>query len=522
MKTLYRAISVLSGIAALLSAFLSSIFIVISSPIEDSTTVIGYSLHDIINLFHEGAFGKFMDNLFNNSEYSNFQPEFLLAFISLSLAIIFTSLILIFSLLKKPCKFNIAFSISGLVSLVLSAIGVSAISAQATSGNIDFGKNKLDIFNDFLNIKAINCGEAYFLMGFFLCVTLLISGFYMILSHECKAAKRRQNMLLSPSTEPNRIQKLMIERKYGMFIHFGINTFNDTEWSDGTLPVESYNPPEVDVDSWVANAKKCGMTYIILITKHHDGFCLWNTDTTTYSVKYSPNKTDVVAAAAEACEKYGVQLGLYYSLWDRHEPCYKDDRAYTDYMKTQLTELLDGRYGKICELWFDGGWDKKGDRWMLPEVYEHIKSLQPDIAVGVNCTIGRYNSKNTNSKKYHPDKYKENMPMRYFPSDFRLLDPFFTKKDDPKIYRHGFKKYYLPFEATICVRDMKNWFWDPAYTSDKLVGADFICEKYMHLTSQDNVLVVNVAPNIYGKQEPEDIECLMEAWEKIQKIQKAQ
>lgn len=519
MKTSYRALSVFSALAAVLSAFLYPIFIIVSSPMENSATFIGYSFQDILNFFSKGSLGRFIDNLFNNSEYLNFKPEFLLAFISFCLAIIFATLIVFFSLLKRPCIFNMAFSAAGLTSLLLSAIGVSAISYQAAAGNIDFGKNRLDIFNDFLNVKAINCGGAYFLMGFFLFATLLISGFNIILNNENNVSRRSLNMLLSPSSEPNRIQKLMIERKYGMFIHFGINTFNDTEWSDGTLPVESYNPPEVDVDSWVANAKKCGMTYIILITKHHDGFCLWDTDTTTYSVKYSPNKTDVVAAAAEACEKYGIQLGLYYSLWDRHEPCYKNDRAYTDYMKTQLTELLDGRYGKICELWFDGGWDKKGDRWMLPEVYEHIKSLQPDIAVGVNCTIGRYNSKNTNSKKYRPDKYKKNMPMRYFPSDFRLLDPFFTKKDDPKIYRHGFKKYYLPFEATICVRDMKNWFWDPAYTSDKLVGADFICEKYMHLTSQDNVLVVNVAPNIYGKQEPEDIECLMEAWKKIQKAQ---
>lgn len=522
MKTSYRALSVFSALASVLSAFLTSIFIIISSPMESTSTFIGYSFRDILDLFSRGSFERFIDNLFNNSEYSNFKPEFLLAFTFFSLAIIFSALIVFFSLLKKPYIFNIAFSVAGLASLLLSAIGVSAVSYQAASGNIDFGKNKLDIFNDFLNVKAINCGGAYFLMGFFLCVTLLIAGFHAILNNENKTSKRSLTMLLSPATEPNRIQKLMIERKYGMFIHFGINTFNDTEWSDGTLPVESYNPPEVDVDSWVANAKKCGMTYIILITKHHDGFCLWDTDTTTYSVKYSPNKTDVVAAAAKACEKYGIQLGLYYSLWDRHEPCYKDDRAYTDYMKTQLTELLDGRYGKICELWFDGGWDKKGDRWMLPEVYEHIKSLQPDIAVGVNCTIGKYNSQNTGCRRYRPNRYRKNMPMRYFPSDFRLLDPFFTKKRDPKIYRHGSNKYYLPFEATICVRDMKNWFWDPAYTSDKLVGADFICEKYMHLISQDNVLVVNVAPNIYGKQEPEDIECLMEAWEKIQKIQKAQ
>ena len=65
------------------------------------------------------------------------------------------------------------------------------------------------------------------------------------------------------------------------------------------------------------------MNYVIVITKHHDGFCLWNTYTTSYSIKNSPNKTDVIAEVAKACKKYGIKLGLYYSLWDRHEHCYK-------------------------------------------------------------------------------------------------------------------------------------------------------------------------------------------------------
>lgn len=316
--------------------------------------------------------------------------------------------------------------------------------------------------------------------------------------------------MLIPSTTPNETQQRMIARGYGMFIHFGINTFNDTEWSDGTLPAESYAPPAVDVDSWVKNARDCGMKYIILITKHHDGFCMWDTDTTDYGVKYSKNPTDVVAEAAKACEKYGIKLGLYYSLWDRHEPCYSDHEAYIRYMETHLTELLDGRYGKVVELWFDGGWDKKASDWGLERLYALAKKLQPHIAVGVNCTIGRYLSKNTNNSVYWPENYKEGMPMRYFPSDFRLLDPMFPPKDDPKLYRHASKTYYLPFEATICIRDMRNWFWDPHYCDDPLVDTSFIVEKYEQLIGQQNCLVVNVAPNTNGVQEPADIERLKE------------
>lgn len=130
---------------------------------------------------------------------------------------------------------------------------------------------------------------------------------------------------LIPSREPNAAQKAQIARKYGMFIHFGINTFNNTEWSDGTLPLDSYAPDAIDADSWVRHAYEAGMNYVILITKHHDGFCLFDTDTTEYCVNNTKNPTDVVAEVAKACKKYGVKLGLYYSLWDRHESCYNDD-----------------------------------------------------------------------------------------------------------------------------------------------------------------------------------------------------
>lgn len=319
---------------------------------------------------------------------------------------------------------------------------------------------------------------------------------------------------LIPSKKPNKNQLEQIERKYGMFIHFGINTFNDTEWSDETLPIESYAPDKINADNWVRNAYEVGMNYVILITKHHDGFCLFNTEYTDYCVKNTSNKTDVVEAVAKACKKYGVKLGLYYSLWDRHEPCYTDDEKYVEYMCNQLTELIDGRYGDICEVWFDGGWDKTEEKWQIPVLYDLIHRLQPKCSVSVNLTIGEIGGSQWQDK-YLPKFYKKNMPMRYFPCDFRLWDPHFTKKGsrDPKIYSYNGKEYYLPFEATICIRNMVNWFWDPNYTKDKLLEAEFIAEKYKHLTSQNNVLVVNVAPNIYGEQEQSDVDRLKDVAE---------
>ena len=319
-------------------------------------------------------------------------------------------------------------------------------------------------------------------------------------------------LTLKPSSSPNDVQRAQIARKYGMFIHFGINTFFDTEWSNGKLPVSGYRPTAIDADGWVRNAYEAGMNYVILITKHHDGFCLWDTATTEYCVSKSPCPIDVVAEVAEACKKYGIGLGLYYSLWDRHEPCYADNAAYHDFMCAHLSELLGGKYGEICELWLDGAWDKYPRQWDIPRLYDLTHTLQPGCAMAVNLTIGKGVFKLTGAR-FRPHRYKEGMPIRYFPSDFRLWDPFFTREDDPKLYSHGGKLYYLPFEATICIRNMRNWFWDPKYTQDRLVGADFIAEKYRLLTGCGNTLVVNVAPGVNGEQEPEDIACLIKAAE---------
>lgn len=314
----------------------------------------------------------------------------------------------------------------------------------------------------------------------------------------------------APSALPNRVQRAQIERKYGMFIHFGINTFYDTEWSDGKLPIDGYRPSAIDADGWVRNAYEAGMNYVVLITKHHDGFCLWHTDSTDYCVNNSPVKTDVVAEVAKACKKYGVKLGLYYSLWDRHEKCYRDHRRYVDFMCRHLTELMGGGYGEIVELWLDGAWAKYPSRWDIPRLYDLAHRLQPDCAVSVNLTIGKCLRKLT-PDKFRPERYREGMNIRYFPSDFRLWDPYFTRSDDPKLYSHDGKSYYLPFEATICIRNMRNWFWDPGYHDDRLVGAEFIAQKYRELTAQDNVLVVNVAPDICGRQDDDDIKCLLDA-----------
>ena len=290
-------------------------------------------------------------------------------------------------------------------------------------------------------------------------------------------------------------QESQIERGYGMFIHFGINTFNEIEWSKGNLPAASYNPTNLDCDQWIKTAKEAGFRYVILITKHHDGFCLWDSKYTEYDVASSPVKTDVVSEVSKACKKYGVKLGLYYSLWDRHEPSYKDEIAYKDYMKNQLGELM-SNYGAICELWFDGGWDKKESAWHIQEIYDSVKAKQPNCLITINHSIG-YPKGSVKKSIIEPMDFKAGDPIRYFPIDFRIKDPNFARWDDPKYYTFENTTYYLPFEHTICLSDRWNWF-----QKKKVLAArplDELEELVYWGTANNNIMIINVPPDPTGQ-----------------------
>jgi len=300
--------------------------------------------------------------------------------------------------------------------------------------------------------------------------------------------------------QPSKLQLTQIERGYGMFIHFGINTFNEVEWSKGDLPALSFNPTNLNCDKWIKTAKDAGFRYVILITKHHDGFCLWDSKYTNYDVASATVKVDIVAAVSKACKKYGLEFGLYYSLWDRHEPSHnnKNPQLYVDYMKNQITELL-SNYGNICELWFDGGWAKKDTAWHLAEVYNHIKKLQPNCMVTVNHTIKMAGQ----NKAMLPKDMQLGDSIRYYPVDFRTKDPNMARWDDPKLYLYKDTLRYLSFEHTICLSNRWNWFQKKANLPVR--SLDELEELFYLGTSNNNVLIVNIPPDQSGQLRPHEV-----------------
>jgi len=312
-----------------------------------------------------------------------------------------------------------------------------------------------------------------------------------------------------PSDQPSAAQRAQIERKYGFFCHFGLNTYAGKEWTDGKVLPEVYAPPAdiaTKADGWVKFARDAGMRYFLCITKHHDGFCMWDSKFTEYDVGNPKVQvhTDVVKAIADACKKYDIAFAVYYSSWDRHEPSFKNSLKYTQYMKNQLTELLTN-YGPVCEIWFDGAWVRDAEFWNQPEVYDHIKRLQPDCQVSLNHTVAKPKNSKPSAK---PEVEKVNHSFNYFPCDFRIFDPFLPDLNDHKLYVHDGKTYYLPFEATVTVAKDNKWF---GFAGDK--GAKSIDELekgFWRATANDNLLVYNIPPDQQGNLIPSQVNALME------------
>jgi alpha-L-fucosidase len=195
---------------------------------------------------------------------------------------------------------------------------------------------------------------------------------------------------------PSENQLRWQELEYYAFIHFSLNTYTDQSWGYGNEDVNLFNPTKLDCRQWARICKEPGMKAVILGAKHHCGFCVWPSKYTEYSVKNSPwrdGKGDLVREMADACNKYGLKLGIYVSPWDRNHPEYGRPE-YITYFRNQLTEVLTN-YGPIFEAWFDGANGGTGyygganenrriDRktyYDWPNTYKMIRKLQPDIVI---------------------------------------------------------------------------------------------------------------------------------------------
>jgi len=185
----------------------------------------------------------------------------------------------------------------------------------------------------------------------------------------------------------HQLQQEFVDLRFGMFIHFGLPTFQEADWTDPQLSPEVFNPVKLDTDQWVKVAKSAGARFICISVKHHAGFCMWDTATTDYSVMNTPLHRDVLKELVQSLRKEGMQIMYHFSILDTHHgirPTLPFTAEKTAFIKEQLREILT-QYGPVNTLMFDG-WDAPWGRISyedisFPEIYEYVKSLQPDCLV---------------------------------------------------------------------------------------------------------------------------------------------
>jgi len=297
------------------------------------------------------------------------------------------------------------------------------------------------------------------------------------------APSRAQNFVdVKPSPQQLEWQDL----EFGVIIHFSTNTFLDREWGDGTASPSVFNPTQFDPDQWMQAIKAAGAKYVVLVAKHHDGFCLWPTDQTDYSVKASPwenGKGDVVGDVARAARKYGLKFGVYLSPWDRHDPRYKDAAAYDAYYNAELTELA-SNYGDLVELWLDGA-GSGGHVYNFNKIMETLRTYQPNTIVFADTGLFEYGDA----------RWVGNESGRVNYEDWDVID------------RHGFLRW-RPVESDTPLRNL-HWFWHPNDEAS-LKSVDELLTTWDQTVGRGAQLMLGLAPDRRGLLPDADVARLEE------------
>ena len=306
------------------------------------------------------------------------------------------------------------------------------------------------------------------------------------------------------------------------FVHFGMNTFTDREWGQGTEDPSTFNPTDLDAKQWVRVIKDAGMKMLILTAKHHDGFCLWPSNYTDHSVKNSPwrgGKGDVVGEVASACREFGLKFGIYLSPWDRHEPSYGDSPKYNQHFRDQLRELLTN-YGDISEVWFDGanGEGPNGKRQVYDwrSYYALIRTLQPNAVIAVMGPdvrwVGTESGYGRETEWSVVPDVARNLDAIAAGSQQNPVDGAFVPGDltagdlgSREKIRHATSLVWYPSETDVSIRP--GWFYH-AEQDSRVKTPEKLVDIYYSSVGRNSVLLLNVPPDKRGRISDSDIKSL--------------
>ncbi|GAU15508.1 hypothetical protein TSUD_45450 [Trifolium subterraneum] len=290
------------------------------------------------------------------------------------------------------------------------------------------------------------------------------------------------------------------QREIIMFLHFGVNTYTDREWGTGHESPSIFNPIGLNTTQWANVAEEAGISLMILTAKHHDGFCLWPSKYTKHSVissTWQNGKGDVVQEFVNAATNKGIDVGIYLSPWDRHDPRYGDDLLYNEYYLAQLQELLK-KYQDVREIWFDGAKDPKAQNvsYYFSDWFSMVKELQSSINIFSDAGPDvRWVGDETGTAGDTCWSTINRTSLAIGASNITE----YLNTGDPR------GTDWLPAECDVSIRP--GWFWHKSESPKKLSE---LLDIYYKSVGRNCVLLLNVPPNTTGLISENDAHRLKE------------
>ena len=297
-------------------------------------------------------------------------------------------------------------------------------------------------------------------------------------------------------------QRDFLDWEFGIFFHFGIRTFYEghADWDGKPMELSAFDPKELDCEDWLRTAREAGARYAVLVCKHHDGFANWPSAYTDYSVKNTPWKNgrgDVVREFTDACRKFGLKIGLYYSP-AQFGSAKADPRTYDDYFIAQIRELLTN-YGTIDYLWFDGC-GSEGHRYDTVRIVGEIRACQPKILL---------------FNMWDPDTrwIGNESGVADSPNPLVVEDVDFSIRTEEKSTLPAAR--FLPGECDCRIRDT-SWFFSDS-DADTVKSLDELMGLYYYSVGRGANLLLNVSPDRRGLLPERDKAALLRFGETVRK-----
>ena len=322
-----------------------------------------------------------------------------------------------------------------------------------------------------------------------------------------------------PTPRPALLERLLHGPDVIGIVHWGLNTFTGREWGYGDEDPALLAPTAFDADQIVSACKAGGLGGLVVVAKHHDGFCLWPTKTTEHNISKSPfrdGKGDYVREMAEACRRAGLKFGVYCSPWDRNNAGYGTP-AYVETYHAQLRELLGGAYGEVFEMWFDGANGGDGfyggaretrrigavsDYYRFDEVFRMVRRLQPKATIFAGeCDDSDFRWPGNEMGVLDPDSRATIETVGGF-ADGQYGNPRYEGQINVGSPDGAFFR--------VCESDFplrKGWFWRESERSTTKSG-EYLAQRWLFSVGNGGIMNIGIAPNSDGQLSAEDVGAL--------------